>query len=362
MSCGSHKLRALAAPCPDVWSLRFAIAMSPLLDTDPSLTPDQVVYRTLDFFGAASIVSTRQLMFSRADTFPDRNEGIERLLAQLESSGPNSCGGMGWSDVKSARIAHNDVKRSHYISCWSKTPESVAMWSLYSPDCCSVRISTRIGKLQAVVDSLLEKYSVFRIREEDRGNLVVAAVSGRIAPVTYVSLQSVSSRVSRRLKSRERLAERYARKGLPMPQLNEVSPRYWQREEKRRFNDLRLTCSLKDSSFEHEAEVRLAVRLGEEKCCSSVFEAQALLDPTHQYHRLVKHEMSFWSFVRKTFLPERESVACPSEFIESVALDPRCPAHKATFMKAWFLAHGIPVVQSTCFGYLPDTFDVFPEK
>lgn len=90
-----------------------------------------------------------------------------------------------------------------------------------------------------------------------------------------------------------------------MPQLNEVSPRYWQREEKRRFNDLRLTCSLKDSSFEHEAEVRLAVRLGEEKCCSSVFEAQALLDPTHQYHRLVKHEMSFWSFVAGDNYPDR---------------------------------------------------------
>lgn len=336
--------------------------MSPLLDTESSLSPDQVVYRTLDFFGAASIVTTRQLMFSRADTFPDRNEGIDRLLGQLEASGPNSCGGMGWSDKTSARIAHNDVKRSHFISCWSKNPESVAMWSLYSPDYCSVRISTRIGKLQVAVENLIEKYCVRRIREEDRGSLVVAAVSGRIAPVTYASLHSIAARVSRRLKSRVRLNERYARKNQPMPQLNEVSLRYWQREQQRSFNELRLTCSLKDNSFEHEAEVRLAVRLGEEPCESGVFNEQAWLDPSHQYHGLVKDHMRLWGFVRKTSLPEREFVTCPTELVESVALDPRCPSHKAAFMKDWFLKHGIPVVQSTCFGYLPDTFDVFPEK
>lgn len=336
--------------------------MSPLLDTDPSLPPNQVIYRTLDFFGAASIVTAQQLMFSRADAFPDKNEGVDRLLAQLEASGPNSCGGMGWFDEKSVRVAHDDIKRSHFISCWSKNPESVAMWSLYSPDFCSVRVSTQIGKLQVAVENLLEKYSIRHIQEEDRGKLVVAAVSGRIAPVSYVSLQSISARITRRLKSRVRLVERYARKGQPMPKINEVSSRYWQREQQRKFNELHLTCSLKDSSFGHEAEVRLAVRLGEEPCGSGIFDEQIWLDPSHQYHHLLKDHIRFWGFVRKTPLPEREFVACPSDLVDSVALDPRCPAHKAAFMKKWFLDHGVPVAQSTCFGYLPDTFEVFPER
>lgn len=344
-----------------IYHLPFT-CMSPLIDIDPSLTNDHVVFRTLDFFSAAAIVADKTIMFSRADTFPDKNEGIDRLLVQLENASPDGCFGMGWSNNETARAAHNDVKRSHYISCWSNNPESVAMWSLYSPDFCSVRISARISKLVVAVENLIEKYSVSRIQESQRGKLVIASISGRIAPVTYASLHSISARVTRRAKSRVRLSNRYARKGLPLPEFKEINPRYWQREEQRRFEFLRTTCSLKDNSFEHEAEVRLAVRLGEEPCGEGVFEEQAMLYPSHQYHHLVKDHMRFWGFVRQTSLPDREFVACPTDLVESVAIDPRCPPHKAIFMKNWFQGHAIPVVQSTCFGYIPDTFEIFPDK
>lgn len=63
---------------------------SPLFEIDAALEPDLRVYRTLDFFSAAAIVSQRRLMFSRADTFEDKNEGIERLLLQLEVTSPDS--------------------------------------------------------------------------------------------------------------------------------------------------------------------------------------------------------------------------------------------------------------------------------
>ena len=57
-----------------------------ILSTHESLKDDTVLYRTIDFFGAATIVAEKKFMFCRADTFSDKNEGVDRLLAQLETS------------------------------------------------------------------------------------------------------------------------------------------------------------------------------------------------------------------------------------------------------------------------------------
>lgn len=336
---------------------------SPLFEIDATLEPDMCVYRTLDFFSAAAIVSQRRLMFSRADTFEDKNEGVERLLLQLEATSPDSgCGGMGWTDQKSARKEHDSLKRSHFISCWSSNPESVAMWSLYSPDYCSVRVSTSIRKLGGVVEELLRKYCISRINETDLGKRVVVAISGRLAPVTYVSLAQIAAKVSRRAKARIALSNRYRKKGQPMPTINYSDSNYWQREQQRRFVELQNSCSLKDLSFQHEQEIRLTVRLGEEHCSPSVFQEQELLDPSHPHKTVLKSLLGSWGFVRQIEIPEREFVPCPDDLIESVAIDPRCPPHKAAFIRSWFEVHGVPVVQSICFGYLPVSFDVFPDK
>jgi hypothetical protein len=118
------------------------------LETDPSLSCGDTVYKIVDFFSAAEIISRRRFMFSRADTFQDTNEGIDRLLAQLESAGPaKGCMLMGWTDEESAIKAHKNLQCSHYISCWSQACDFVAMWSLYSKDLTSVRISTKISNL-----------------------------------------------------------------------------------------------------------------------------------------------------------------------------------------------------------------------
>lgn len=335
---------------------------SPIFELDAALEPDLRVYRTLDFFSAAAIVSQRRLMFSRADTFEDKNEGVERLLRQLEVASPDSGCGMGWTDQKSARNEHERLKRSHFISCWSSNPESVAMWSLYSPDYCSVRISTSIRKLSDVVEELLRKYCISRINETDLGKRIVVAISGRLAPVTYVSLAQIAAKVTRRAKARVALSDRYRKKGQPMPTISYSDSNYWQREQQRRFVELQNSCSLKDVSFQHEQEIRLTVRLGEEHCRPSVLKDQELLDPLHPHRAALKSMLGSWGFVLEVEIPEREFVTCPEDLIESVALDPRCPPHKAAFIRNWFEGYGVPVVQSTCFGYLPNSFDVFPEK
>lgn len=337
--------------------------MSSLLELSSALSPDTRLYRTMDFFGAAAMHTGRQLMFTRADKFEDRNEGIDLLLTQLELTHPNSGCGMGWTDATSAREQHALVKHSHYISCWSRNAESVAMWSLYSPDFCSVRVSTTVAKLLVPVESLLTKYSLGRLTGDDVGNRVVIATGARIEPVTYASLSDIMFRVNRRAKARIRLHGRYERTGRKMPTPQEINPRYWEREQQRRLSELRTTCTLKDASFAHEAEVRLTVRLGEEPCHQIVLDRELpLLDPAHEYHTLLASDLKAWGWVKTSSIPEREFAPCAASLIDSVAIDPRCPPHKAAFMRRWFEEHGIAVGNSTCFGYLPDSFSVFPYR
>lgn len=335
--------------------------MSPLVSITAELSPSTVLYRTMDFFSAAAMHTNATLMFSRADTFVDRNEGIDRLLAQLEISHPKSGCGMGWSDATSARRELEWVKRSHYISCWSLAAESVAMWSLYSPDHTSVRVSTRLSKLLPAVDALVSKYSLARHTSSDLDKRVAIAVGATIEPVMYASLSHISARVSRRARARQRLHTQYQQKGLTPPAIDQIDPRYWAREQQRRFAELRAICRLKDSSLSHEAEVRLNVRLGEETVSPHAFDNQALLDPSLEHHRHLKDILKAWGWVKTIDIPEREFIDCPADLIETIAIDPRCPAHKAHFISSWFRDRGVSVVNSTCFGYLPDSFAVFPE-
>lgn len=331
--------------------------MSSIIKIHPALTDSTSLYRTLDFFSAAAIVKNHQLMFSRADTFSDKNEGIDHLLAQLELLAPHGGCRIGWHDSETAREYHEKVKRSHYISCWSQTAESVAMWSLYSPDHSSVRVSTTISKLKPAIEALLSKYSIGRFTENDLGNSVVFSVEGHIAPVEYASLSWVVRRLARRVKAHHRIVSRYAKKNKPIPPWTQLDSRYYQREKNRRLIEVGTTCRLKDISFQHEGEVRLSVRLGEEPCSSKLLEYRSLLNPSHPYHEVLEF-LKMTGFVIAKSLPPREFAQCPSNLIDTVAIDPRCPPHKAEFMRNWFITQGVAVVESESFGYIPDLFDL----
>jgi hypothetical protein len=332
----------------------------PLLDISADLRADQLLYRTLDFFAVTDMVEQRRLMFSRVDTFLDRNEGVDRLLTQLAQSRPGHGGEMRWSDPGSARKRHELVKKSHFVSCWTQQEESVAMWSLYSPDCSGVRIATSVGKLAGALQTFLDKRSPARLNDKHLGKRVALATSGKITPVDYRSLAALSERVTRKVRALQRLGERYGRQGRALPDIDHLDPRFLEREAQRN-RELPAPCTLKDISFEHEREVRLIVRLGEEICTEELLQNAAALDPGHARHAEFKRSLQRLGEVATLAMPPYDFAACGEDLIESVALDPRCPPHKSDFMRRWFEQRGIRVVESKCFGYLPDEFSFYAD-
>jgi len=176
------------------------------LEISRELSSDTVLYRIVDFFSAAQIIGLQRFMLSRPDAFPDKNEGVDRLLMQLEVSlGAKGCGGMGWADRESAKNALRKWQCSHYVSCWSQTKDSVAMWSLYSPDLTSIMISTTVRKLQALTDNFINEYCFLRLSDSDRGKYVIICSDAYMAPVKYISLNEVLKKISRHVKAYRRL-------------------------------------------------------------------------------------------------------------------------------------------------------------
>tara|TARA_R110000868_G_scaffold96630_3_gene265909 strand:+ start:211 stop:687 length:477 start_codon:yes stop_codon:yes gene_type:complete len=157
--------------------------------------------------------------------------------------------------------------------------------------------------------------------------------------------------------------KRYERKGITKPTLNKVDKRYYEREEAREMASLRSTCRLKDTSFEHEKEVRVIVRLGETKLVDALLEDKELANPSHKYHKqLFGKNLDLLEYISRNELPLREFVQTDSMIINSVAIDPRSPPHKDKFMREWFQERSIPQVKSKCFGYVTDNFTVFPDR
>jgi hypothetical protein len=334
----------------------------PPIQIAPGLERKLDVYRITDFYSAAAMLESNSLMLTRADLFDDPNEGIDRLLSQLQHSHPDGCGGTGWNDLQSATRAHHFVQRSHYVSCWSRESESVAMWSIYSPDRCSIRIKTTVEVLEDAAASAAKHFCISKIASAPVHRKFVSTVEARIAPAMYAPLSYLVHRISRRAGARKRLVERYKRNGQKIPVFDEVDPRYWQREQQRRFLEVSKTCLLKDSSFAHEQEIRVLLRLGEERLSPKLLERILEILPTDsKYHDQLESFLQFWGPVSETLIPERIFAICSKQIIHQIAVDPRCPPHKKQFIERWFQEHGIPVVQSSCFGYAASKLTSFPE-
>lgn len=333
-----------------------------ILEIDETLNPQTPVFRIVDFFAAATVIETNELRFTRSDSFEDRNEGVDRLLSQLELSRPSGCGGMGWNDEISAIREHDRVKRSHYVSCWTLVPESVAMWSLYSPEKTAVRLSTTVGKLQNALLTLVSQQRLATLTPADLNKAIQVFASAKLTGVRYANLSNIASRLYRRNKAFDRLRARYEQHGQQLPSPTEVDPRYWKREEQRQLRELTSAFALKDTSFEHEKEVRLVARMGELRVSQTMLDILALPDSEPMKTSVLRRYLQSVPPISESTVPSHLTVRVPDALIESVAIDPRCAPHRAAFIERWFQERGIPVCKSSCFGYLPSKFEVFPPE
>jgi hypothetical protein len=330
----------------------------------------QKVYRIMDFFSAAQTIKESSLYVPLASSFDDRNEAIDAAVGHLAvSAGP--CAGITsyFSTIEDFIRHQRSVADRHYVSCWTKTKESVAMWALYSKDCSSIQLSTTVENLERAAITLAGVQSDPRLAICTGNGEGQFLDRSKIAAIKYDDFSSVARTIDRRRRAYDKLdaaqkISHEAHLGSPSKAENRRAAQY-------RFE----TLEHKDSSFAHESEVRLILAIAPYNEDTLAVARSALADmssrpdtdSTHSeyergmllYARAVLREEAW-----KRRLACRPSISLPlhAGFVTDVTIDPRCPPHKRRFMRSYFEDLGIHIVESRCFGHAADSFVVTPRR
>lgn len=289
---------------------------------EKTLNPDTPIYRFFDFFALVDTLRNQRLHFSAPSTFPDKNEGLEiiynSLLAAVESNDGSYAGIANQEDI--LRI-HDRLKQSSFICSWTRDADSIALWSLYSADRCGIRISSTLSKLKSAIEDFARNYSIqlqfnrFGLTDGASYAFIQAAM---VREVSYDNLRALHENILK----------------------NGSSPEILSDLEKKNVLE---SFTLKDEAYIHEQEIRGIVT------CGSVIPSGS----TGPY-----------SFTDSAPWLDRDHVYVDirDDFIDSVAIDPRCPKDKRKIIEGYLHDHNISLSLSRAFGYLPDELDFATPK
>lgn len=276
---------------------------------------DSRIYRFFDFFALADTLRNRRLRFAAPSTFPDKNEGLEIMYNSLRAAIESRDGSYsGITSQDQILRIHNTLKQGSFVCSWTQQAESIALWSLYSADRCGVRISTTAAKLQIALDDFAHRNSMqsqFN-RYGLNNDAPYAFVQGcSVREVTYENLRKMHENI-----------------------LSAGQSRQPHRDQKKEV--ILESFTLKDEAYIHESEIRGIVTCGVATPADSkggFTDSAPWLDGNHLY------------------------VDIPEGFIESVAIDPRCPRYKREIIEGYLRDHNVTLATSGAFGYLPDEID-----
>jgi hypothetical protein len=304
------------------------------------------IYRIVDYFELESMLEENKLRFSKVETFNDENEGIEDLLHRMEALiGPCKGGvGIGWETHDEAIEYHTKLKNSYFSCCWTYSPESIAMWSLYSPDKSSIRIQTTQDKLKASLQRYFLKEGIEKLNLSKPENNFHAVSEVLVDSIKYISFNKFLQKIIRREKAYNRLVLRHKRNNTKI-EAKDIKMNL------KRFKKIAQSPFLvKDFAWEYEKEIRGLIRVGKflfkEDLHSVVMNKQ-----NYEEKQLTLKTLP--NLLSKDDYPDYLFVPIKSSFIESVCIDPRCPEYKKKQMIKLFNKYGIDVSESNAFGYLP---------
>lgn len=319
------------------------------------LDPGMPIYRILDFFGFARMVESHTLYVPQATGFSDENEGIDGILGGLVIKAGLFRDGIGlpWKSNEEAIYYHSELKMKNYVSCWTQQAESVAMWSLYSTDRCSVSVQTTVGKLRRALDEHWNREGKQKILNAQLDEEINGISKVTLKQVNYHSLAKLRSRISRFGRALNQLDVRLARRGEFL--IDRWSKALKDNKQGQSFSLLsKLTLEpffTKDESYAHEREVRATLEIGQAHLSEADLRStKELLDQDPSIHHLLA---AFFSRPPANICPREIGVTVPHNFIDFVRIDPRSPPHKKEFIEQFAHRNGIITSEATAFGYLP---------
>lgn len=302
------------------------------------LTETSKLYRFVSFFDLYGILVNHQLRMPKLSNCLDRNEGIGQIL-QFQD---NELFRFRYTDKSRIADAHESVLESHYLTCWSLEPDMIAMWSLYSPDSMSIRISTTVGKLREVLHAHHEKMSWVNFMNEPGSRRPVSS-GFALEHVEYVDF----------FKLRDEIRKKYQEFDKQVTLCFSQNAKYFDSADGfeldyEEFNrDKVVTRSglfLKDRAYIHENEVR------------GIFHCGVRNAMTLEEYRAASNPLTTYLFdpAENGELQDNVYADVNAQFIETACFDPRMPQYKRKTYESVFKGVMPELVESKAFGYALD--------
>lgn len=261
--------------------------------------PNQTIYRFLNFFDLYKLIKDKQLRFTSLYQLDDKNEGLGKILRSLELS-------LAFS-TNSLRLKKSDypiIKHTTYVSCWTKAPDNIAMWMLYSPDTAGIRIKTTTAKLYAALETYKNEYqsNINKIEDFYPDQIDVFEMD-------YKDLRKAKDEIEKN----NTVAITAMRKAIE-GEAKADACRAWHKAMREHLKDNVLgndATKYKDENYFHEQEIR----------------GQIEFEPSTEDACEYEEYCGFESFASFIWLDVVEN------FVEEICLDPRCPDYKKEIFK-----------------------------
>lgn len=115
-----------------------------------------ILYRIMDFFEFIALVNSAALRVSAASRFSDVNELVGAFLSTLEGPSFHPYTEQAMTELISQ---HQLSKQQFFVSSWTKSRDSIAMWELYSPDARGIQIGVRESAIKAAFCAYSREHS-----------------------------------------------------------------------------------------------------------------------------------------------------------------------------------------------------------
>jgi len=279
------------------------------LNKDAGSLEDQPLFRVISFYELIDILEKMRLRFARIDTMDDPNEAI---TAVLDSELAAAYVGNDFNPLETDK-RHKAIMRAVYINCWTREPENIAVWSIYSPNKDRVMVRTSTGKLKAALDDLDERS--LGLREE------IFLKNKDVSSVHYVNLHDLRERWSQKAEVMREALTKDRESGV----FDGTGPAEATQLRRLRSDDLRTPYFKKDERYEYEREVRAVFQL-------KARAEQAIDSPEIE-------DMGFVSSNERPIceqdnVPEQIKIPISKHFIEEIVIDGRMSSWQREAIKS----------------------------
>lgn len=228
----------------------------------PEPNDDTPIYRIYNFFDLINTLSTSSIRLSQVSRMEDPNELFGIYFDLLRSKfGPQSL-----DHVDQTQRKFREAQSHHYMTCWTRVPQNIAVWSLYSPGKDAIQVRTTYGKLRkALVEHFKEWHyaHAYRLQPNDRTNLFLPPEIGAVDYVDFnATYSSLRHKCSEYFDEREHWLDTQVDGTISLEKQVEGWPDADEQIRARVFCEPRLGGALlKDFRYQHEQEVRFVLKL-----------------------------------------------------------------------------------------------------